>query len=72
VGFNPIEIVSEVLGAKKLPNPNSLITKGSNFFSEHINSFLLLYAFTIALFSKLFNLKSEIYFAEYLNLGFLL
>jgi len=34
------------------------------------NAFLLIYAFTIAVFAKLFNRKSGFYFVEYLSLGF--
>lgn len=70
IGFDPIEVASSVLGAREMPNPDALVTKGANYFSEHINSFLLIYAFTIAIFSKLFNLKSKVYFVEYLSLGF--
>lgn len=69
-GFDPIQTFGEILGAREAPDPNSVITKGSNFFSNHINSFLLIYAFTIAFFSKLFNLKAQYYFIEYLAFGF--
>lgn len=68
--FDPIKVFSEVMGARELPDPNAVSTKGSNFFSNHINTFLLLYAITIAAFSKLFNRKSGFYFSEYLVLGF--
>ncbi len=68
--FDPIQTVSEISGSQRAPNPNSVISKASNYFSNHINTFLLVFAFTIALFSKLFNLKSKIYFVEYLTLGF--
>jgi len=70
IDFDPIKTFSEVMGARKMPNPNALSTRGSNFFSNHINAFLLIYAFTIAVFAKLFNRKSGFYFVEYLSLGF--
>lgn len=70
LNFNPIEVFSEALGAQKLPNPDSTSSKASNFLREHINTFLLVYAFTLALFTKLFNRKSGFYLVEYLSLSF--
>ncbi len=69
-GFDPIQTFSEIVGAKETPDPNAIATKGSNLFSNHINTFLLIYAFTIALFSKIFNLRAQYHFVEHLALGF--
>ena len=69
-GFDPIETFSEMVGAREMPDPNTLSTKGSNFFSRHIDWFLMIFTFTIATFGKLFNLRSGVYFVEYLTLGF--
>ena len=68
--FDPIETFSKAIGAQEMPNPNTLATKASQFFSKHINIFLINYALTLALFNKLFNWKKEYYFVEYLALGF--
>lgn len=70
IDFDPIKVFSEVIGARELPDPNAISTKASNFFSSHINSFLFIYTFTLAGFTKLFNRKSGFYFIEYLALGF--
>lgn len=70
IDFNPIAAFSEVLGAREMPNPNSPQTKGGDFFSNHINSFLLIYALALASLSKLFNRKSGYYFVEYLSMSF--
>lgn len=70
ISFDPIKVFSEVVGAREMPDSNAVSTKGSNFFSSHINSFLFLYTFTLASFAKLFNRKSGFYFIEYLVLGF--
>jgi len=68
--FDPIQMVSDLRGVEQIPSPDTTIAKASNYFSNHINAFLLIFALTIALFSKLFNLKSKVYFVEYLTLGF--
>lgn len=68
--FDPIETFSQAIGAQEMPNPDSPATKASQFFSRHINVFLIFYALTLALFNKLFNRKAGYYFVEYLVLGF--
>ncbi len=68
--FDPIETFSQAIGAREMPNPDSPATKASQFFSKHINIFLVNYALTLALFNKLFNRKAGYYFVEYLALGF--
>ena len=70
MGFNPIEAFSEMLGSQELPNPNTASTKGSNYFSKHINSFMIIFAFTLSGFAKLFNLRKPMYFVEYLTASF--
>lgn len=70
LGFDPIEVYSEAIGARELPNPNATATKASNYLRDHINSFLLVFAFTLAFYSKIFNRKSGFYFVEYLSLSF--
>lgn len=70
IGFDPVATFSEILGAREMPNPDSVGTKGSNFFSSHVNSFLLMYAFTLSVFSKLFFRKSGFHYVEYLALAF--
>lgn len=69
--FDPIQMVSDLRGVEQVPSPDTTIAKASNYFSNHINAFLLIFALTIALFSKLFNFRSKVYFVEYLTLGFL-
>ncbi|MBO6572390.1 MAG: DUF3667 domain-containing protein [Balneola sp.] len=68
--FDPIQMVSDLRGVEQVPSPDTTIAKASNYFSNHINAFLLIFALTIALFSKLFNFRSKVYFVEYLTLGF--
>tara|TARA_R110000868_G_scaffold383578_13_gene650826 strand:+ start:54260 stop:55000 length:741 start_codon:yes stop_codon:yes gene_type:complete len=70
LNFNSIEAFSEAIGALELPNPNTDSSRASNFLREHINTFLLIYAFTLAFFAKLFNRKSGFYLVEYLSLSF--
>ncbi|MEQ9310885.1 MAG: DUF3667 domain-containing protein [Balneolaceae bacterium] len=70
IDFDPIKTVGEILGVNEQPNPDSPQTKGSYFFRNNINLFLLFFAFFLALFNKLFFRKSGIYFVEYLALGF--
>ncbi len=69
-GFDPIETFSEVVGARQAPDPNAIGTKASYYFSNHINVFMIIYAFTIMLFGKLFNWRKQYYMIEYLALGF--
>ena len=70
IDFNPIALFSEMMGATEAPNPNNLTSRGSLFFSRHINTFLLIYAFMLSAFSKLFFRKSRYYYVEYLALSF--
>lgn len=68
--FDPIAIVSELMGATELPNPGSVQTKASYFLRNNINLFLLFFSFFLAFFNMLFYRKSGFYFVEYLALGF--
>lgn len=70
IDFDPIKATTEIMGAEQQPNLDSKQTKGSYFFRNNINLFLLFYAFFLAAFNKLFFRKSGIYFIEYLALGF--
>jgi len=70
IDFDPIQATGEIMGVREQPNPNNPQTKGSYFFRNNINLFLLLYAFFLAVFNKLFFRKSGFYFVEYLALGF--
>ncbi len=70
VGFDPIEAFSEMLGAREMPDPNAPSTKGSNYFSKHLNTFMIIFAFTLSGFAKLFNLRKQMYFIEYLTVSF--
>ena len=70
IDFDPIRAVGEMMGAIQQPNPDNPQTKGSYFFRNNINLFLLFYAFFLAMFNKLFFRKSGFYFVEYLALGF--
>ncbi len=70
LNFNSIEVFSNAIGAQELPNPDTVATKASNYLRDHINTFLLVYAFTLALFARLFYRKSGFYFVEYLSVSF--
>lgn len=70
IDFDPIKAAGEIMGVREQPNPDSPQTKGSYFFRNYINLFLLFYAFFLAVFNKLFFRKSGYYFVEYLALGF--
>ncbi len=70
IDFNPVEVFSKAMGAREMPNPDAVSSKAANFLREHINTFLLIYAFTLALFGKILNRKSGFYFVEYLSLSF--
>ncbi len=70
INFNPVEVFSKAIGAQELPNPDAVSSKAANFLREHINTFLLVYAFTLAFFGKILNRKSGFYFVEYLSLSF--
>lgn len=70
IGFDPIETFSRAIGAQEMPNPDTTDTKASDFFAEHINSFLPIFAFTLGIFSKLFFWKSKYHFIEHIVLGF--
>ncbi|MEQ9033828.1 DUF3667 domain-containing protein [Gracilimonas sp.] len=70
ISFDPISTFSEILGAREAPNPDTAATKGSYFYARHINIFMLIYAFTLSLFSRLFFRKSGFHYAEYLALAF--
>ncbi len=67
--FDPIRAVGEMMGVTEQPNPDSPQTKGSYFFRNNINLFLLIYAFFLAMFNKLFFRKQGIYFVEYFALS---
>ncbi len=70
IGFNPIETVNEALSSTNPVDSDAPYTRASNFFASHINSFLLIYTFTLALFSKAFFWKSKYFFIEHLAVGF--
>lgn len=70
IDFDPIKAVGEIMGAAQQSNPDSPQTKGSYFFRNNINLLLLLYAFFLAVFNKLFFRKSGFYFVEFLALAF--
>jgi hypothetical protein len=72
IGFDPIEAFSEMLGAQEMPDPNTATTRGSNYFSKHINTFMIVFAFTLAGFAKLLNMRKPMYFVEYLTASFFL
>ncbi len=69
-GFDPIVTFGEILDVKEQPNPNSISTRSSGFFRDHINSFLFVFVFTLAICSKLFNVRSIYTLPEYLVLAF--
>ncbi len=69
LGFNPVQTFGEAVGSADY-NPDAPDTRASNFFSEHINTFLFLFVCTLGIFSKLFFIRSKYHFAEHLTLSF--
>lgn len=63
--FDPIATFSKITGSTQSPNMNDPATKGSYFFRDHINIFVLLFAFFLATFNKLFFRKSGYHFVEF-------
>ena len=68
--FNPIKTYTEAMGAREIANTEAPVVKASDFFRTHINTFLIVFAFMLAFWGKLFNLKSGYHFVEYLALSF--
>lgn len=70
LSFNPVETFSLAAGQEFQPSPDSVTDKASAFFAEYINIFLIIFAFTLSAFSRLFFRSSGTYFSEYLSLSF--
>lgn len=70
LSFNPVETFSLAAGQEYMPSPDSVTDKASAFFAEYINIFLIIFAFTLSAFSRLFFRSSGTNFAEYLSLSF--
>ncbi len=70
LGFDPIATFNKILGNTQQPDMSSPSTRGSYFFRDNINLFILLFGFFLALFNKLLFRKSGFYFIEHLALSF--
>lgn len=70
IGFDPVVAFNDATGLAEMPDPDALSVKAGEYMRVHINFFLLIFVFTLSVFTKLFNRKSGYNFAEYLAMSF--